>query len=139
MIHLLMVLIVKLAFLGAGLTPPEVTVEWHTMDDCPVAGMGMHKDGHITMCDGDLGTLAHEMSHAWIDQNTRWIERRQYMALYPDKLMAWRTTTVPWAFRGTEHAAETLRWGIGFPIKRTSDTPEQRAIAFDLISGGSAR
>jgi hypothetical protein len=55
-------------------------------------------------------TLLHEVAHAWIDQNVDQTTTAAFMELRGTEV--WAAWDHAWEDRGTEHAAETLMWGI---------------------------
>jgi hypothetical protein len=54
--------------------------------------------------------LLHELAHAWASRSLGDEQRRAYLALR--ELDTWNDQRRPWGERGTEDAAEVLRWGL---------------------------
>lgn len=103
----------KNRFRRAGLKFPEVDIRFHPdLVAC---------DGHVEffngtteslhMCRIDKKSILHELAHAWTHSNLTDRQRSEFTALRG--LEAWNDHNLEWSERATEHAAETIAWGIG--------------------------
>jgi hypothetical protein len=106
----------------AGLLLPTIHLSFHT-DSSPCEGArGGHRIedevSRVYVCVTELGatrelkvkrTLLHEFAHAWDHHNLTDDVRAAFMELH--SLDGW-TFDVPYEERGSEHAAETITWGL---------------------------
>lgn len=96
-----------------GLELPEISFEFFpsTLDCDGHKGMYWHAGRTLRMCSMDEHTLLHEMAHAWANENLTIAERVAFTR--QSGLEAWNGHDDAWEDRGTEHAAETIAWGLG--------------------------
>lgn len=113
-------------FERAGLAVPAPTrVSFPPSERCRRAASGLAVDTgdgvQVQLCFGTeaLGpgaasnapfTLLHELGHVWAAQNLAEGERAAFVAWRG--LEAWRDPEAGWAEQGSEHAAETIAWGL---------------------------
>lgn len=101
-------------FESAGLELPP-GVEIHFACTTPQAGF-TRRDPHrwyVEICEDEEWVVAHELAHVWVQASTSSEERRELLAHVG--LAEWvddADAATPWTERGSEQAAETLRWGI---------------------------
>jgi hypothetical protein len=110
-----------LRFDRAGLELPSVEVSFHadrsSCRDNPGAGTLVEHGAYLVdVCvagdDPEVllpWTLLHELAHAWGHELT---EERREGFLAVRGLSSWNDRALPWAERGTEHAAEIVMWAL---------------------------
>lgn len=99
-------------FFAAGLIPPQVGFVFHddTMECRLRRGLYHHSTRTVEICNLNPETLVHELAHAWVDANLTDVAKADFMR--HRGLRVWNDHSVPWAERGTEHAATIVAWGI---------------------------
>jgi hypothetical protein len=84
---------------------------------------------------GQERVLLHELAHVWAYRHLDDDERRGFLELRG--LEAWNDGE--WRERGTEHAAEVLRWGLGeqslLPGRLPNHDVESLTEAFEYLTG----
>lgn len=129
----------------AGLDVPQSHVRFHSGRDNCRGHLGLHivEDGthRIDVCvpaerDRERAVL-HEFAHAWVRDNLSAADREAF--LVERNLDAWNDSDVPWEQRGTEHAAEIIRWGLSerCPIlgRIGMGDHEELSTAFETLTG----
>jgi hypothetical protein len=127
----------------AGLELPAVDVWFHAdPEDCGGGNSGFYAGGRLDICVTEItpyarNVIVHELAHAWQDLNLDEADERRFLQLR--NLTTWNSWDVPWAFRGTEQAAEILTWGVGDraipPLLEGDDDPEQLRAAYEMLTG----
>ncbi len=135
-------------FAAAGLWLPGVDVRVHASK----AGC----DGHsaltrhrtdrrvVELCTSGQGRevverllLLHEFAHVWVGQNVDAQTRRRFLALFG--LSVWSDPRERWERHGTEHAAETVAWGVFDEgvrlIGAVTEDEERLRAGFELLTG----
>jgi hypothetical protein len=123
-----------------GLGVPKVDVHFHPDTSGCYGHLGSQLGGRVDVCVVsvfELGreTLLHEMGHVWIDENVTDSVRERFLEMRG--LRAWNETTVPWDYRGFEHGAEIIAWGLGNRYMAPSipdRDPVRLAAGFELLT-----
>lgn len=128
----------------AGLELPPVDVHFHADPAGCGGNSGFYASGRLDMCVTEItpyarNVIVHELAHAWSDRNLSAEERDRF--LHFRHLTAWDSWDDPWAYRGTEQAAEIITWGVGDraipPLLEDDDDPEQLLAAYEVLTGGA--
>lgn len=108
-------------FERAGLELPDLSITFHP-DKADCGGiLGHHRSvaahSRIDVCVGTDAdprnqeyVVAHELAHAWAWSGLDDEVRRDFLALRD--LRTWNDDDVAWKLRGSEHAADTVAWGV---------------------------
>jgi hypothetical protein len=105
----------------AGLHLPDIEVIFHpseeSMEDCAFhpARWTSHDAGHrIDICtdapESRRRLLLHELAHAWSHEHLTKSQRLAFLDLRG--LKSWNGPGADWYHRGSEHAAELVKWGL---------------------------
>lgn len=95
--------------------------------ELPVMGIKLHQDS--APCNGNSGTFSsntspwvvnvcqidgwvvrHELGHAWTAWNLNESDRDRYLMKW--EFESWASPETPWRHRASEHAADTIAWGL---------------------------
>jgi len=142
-------------FSSAGLEVPAIDIEFHDDADPCEGNMGTMRtedDASLLLrvcADHDKPdvrrswrrrTLVHELAHVWEARNLDDTTRRTFLELRG--LTEWNDRSMPWAQRGTEHAAEIITWAIGDPRWRFDARPQstcaEMSAGYELLTETTA-
>ncbi len=143
-------------FERAGLELPALSVTFDPGEAACDGALGHHRftgtRSHIEVCAEHIVepakqryVFAHELAHAWLESTLDEQARGEYVT--HAGLPAWDDDAVPWELRGSEHAADTIVWGVlghRGVLLQAPHTPCERLYAgyFELTTrlpvGGSA-
>ena len=95
----------------AGLALPPLTIVFAGQDraacDGSPARTYFDETPMVKMCWNDRFMLLHELGHVWVAQNVPPADHVAFMQMRDD-VRVWADTAVPWADRGSEHAANVI-------------------------------
>lgn len=90
----------------------------------------------IGICTNERSLVLHELGHAWVENTLSEADRASYVR--HRGLESWNDPETPWRDRGSEHAANTMAWGLsGTPLRgMPTDGPlAERNAAFQFLTG----
>ena len=127
----------------AGLELPPLTIVFAGRDqtacDGSTARTYFDETPMVKMCWNDRFILLHELAHVWVAENVPPANHAAFMKMRDD-VQVWAGTAVPWANRGSEHAANVIAWGLlekPYPISRTHPNDKVSLHeAFEFLTGG---
>lgn len=117
-------------FAGLGLDLPSLEIRLHQESASCHGNSGTFSSSAspwvVNVCRIDRWVVRHELGHAW----TAWNLSETEVASYVDswQLDSWADSDTPWRRRGSEHAADTIAWGL-------ADDPVCRYSAGGPIAG----
>jgi hypothetical protein len=129
----------------AGLAVPATDVYFHPnrqgcegYDGIHTITAGKHR---IDVCVLDQRsrerTILHEFAHAWAHTNLTDDTRQTFLA--KRGLETWHDSDTEWEDRGTEHAAEIIRWGLSHqcraPGRIGNHDPATLTTTFEFLTG----
>ena len=129
----------------AGLAVPATDVYFHPNRQGCQGYDGIHtiNDGkhRIDVCVLDQRsqerTILHEFAHAWAHTNLTDDIRQAFLAMRG--LEIWHDSDTEWEDRGTEHAAEIIRWGLNHqcraPGRIGNHDPATLTTTFEFLTG----
>ncbi len=99
-------------FDSQNLELPEIKIQFHdSLETCGLhQGLYVERTKSLHMCSVDKKIMLHEMAHAWANLNMT-SERQQAFVEWLG-LKTWNGHDEAWEDRATEHAAETIAWGL---------------------------
>ena len=127
----------------AGLQLPPLVVRIGTLDGCN-GHVAVHRgqDGHSTIelcATGRTGLehiLLHELAHAWVQHNVSDAARQRFQEVRGWE--HWSDHSDEWRDRGTEQAAEVIKWGVNdraAPILIDHDGCDDLANSYRILTG----
>lgn len=96
-------------FRSAGLTFPDVDIVFNNSCDGHVNGT-FGGENLVRVCNGELGTLVHELGHAWEAQFMTDSARQRFAEELG--LDSWDTPGLDWADKPWERTAEVIKWKV---------------------------
>lgn len=125
-------------FGAAGLEVPAIEIHLHATDDACGGHRGTFNPGQmrVDVCAPVPGVILHELAHAWAHHHVGPDTRAAYVAM--QGLESWNDSDTPWSARGSEHAADTVAWGLleTTITNFTADGPiARRAEAYRVLTG----
>ena len=96
---------VDIEITGVPITFPD------SASDCyGFGGVYMRTTHSIRICELNKSTIIHELAHAWLESTFDESDRREFMT--HRGLDSWDDSTLEWAERGAEQAAEVITWAL---------------------------
>ncbi len=122
-------------FLAAGLEVPPVVYDFRDgIEACGNhAGIFYAESQSVRMCSMVKDVILHELAHAWAGLNLTSADRAALVARRG--LPTWGSHAFGWRERGTEHAAEIIKWALSERIRLVRWTDQTSGqVGFRLLT-----